>query len=118
MADKKQDDYGYFGKGIDGYVHYKQAFDESLKNEQTTSKNNRHDTTMKKQSKQHSSNNNDKKSSNYVPIGLILTCFGGFGLIMLIPTLLGHLLTRSVSGADSFGGIFILVVGAILIALL
>ena len=22
-------DYGYFGKGLDGYVHYKQAFDRS-----------------------------------------------------------------------------------------
>ena len=26
----KQDDYGYFGKGIDGYVHYKQAFDRNF----------------------------------------------------------------------------------------
>jgi hypothetical protein len=24
-------DFGYFGKGIDGYVHYMQAFDESNK---------------------------------------------------------------------------------------
>ena len=24
----KKDDYGFYGKGIDGYVHYKQAFDE------------------------------------------------------------------------------------------
>ena len=22
----KKDDYGFYGKGIDGYVHYKQAF--------------------------------------------------------------------------------------------
>jgi hypothetical protein len=26
------DDYGYFGKGTEGYIHYKQAFDESFKN--------------------------------------------------------------------------------------
>ena len=26
----KQDDYGYFGKGIDGYVHYKQALDRNF----------------------------------------------------------------------------------------
>lgn len=25
------DDYGFYGKGLDGYVHYKQAFDESQK---------------------------------------------------------------------------------------
>lgn len=24
-------DYGYIGDGIDGYVHYKQAFDENFK---------------------------------------------------------------------------------------
>lgn len=28
-------DYGYFGKGTEGYVHYKQAFDESQKQEQS-----------------------------------------------------------------------------------
>ncbi len=28
----KKGDYGFYGKGIDGYVHYKQAFDESQKN--------------------------------------------------------------------------------------
>ena len=27
----KKDDYGFYGKGIDGYVHYKQAFDETQK---------------------------------------------------------------------------------------
>ena len=43
---------------------------------------------------------------------------GALCLIMLVPTLLGYALTGSASGADSFGGIFILVVGAILIALL
>lgn len=33
----KQDDYGYFGKGIDGYVHYKQAFDRNFsENEQSS----------------------------------------------------------------------------------
>lgn len=37
MSDKKDDDYGYFGKGIDGYVHYKQAFDRNFENEQTSS---------------------------------------------------------------------------------
>ena len=30
MSDSKKDDYGYFGTGIDGYVHYKQAFDQSF----------------------------------------------------------------------------------------
>lgn len=25
-----KDDYGYFGKGIDGYVHYKQTFDQAF----------------------------------------------------------------------------------------
>lgn len=27
-------DYGYFGKGTEGYAHYKQAFDESQKQQQ------------------------------------------------------------------------------------
>ena len=26
----KEADFGYFGKGIDGYVHYKQAFDRNF----------------------------------------------------------------------------------------
>lgn len=26
------DDFGYFGKGLDGYVHYKQSFDDNFKN--------------------------------------------------------------------------------------
>lgn len=30
MSDNKKDDYGYFATGIDGYVHYKQAFDQSF----------------------------------------------------------------------------------------
>ncbi len=30
MSDNKKDDYGYFGTGIDGYVHYKQTFDQSF----------------------------------------------------------------------------------------
>ena len=29
-------DYGYFGKGTEGYAHYKQAFDESQKQKQST----------------------------------------------------------------------------------
>lgn len=28
--DHKQTDYGYFGKGIDGYVHYTQAFNRNF----------------------------------------------------------------------------------------
>lgn len=27
-----KDDYGYFGKGIEGYVHYMQAFNRNNKN--------------------------------------------------------------------------------------
>lgn len=30
MSDNKKNAYGYFGTGIDGYVHYKQAFDQSF----------------------------------------------------------------------------------------
>jgi hypothetical protein len=30
------DDYGYFGKGTEGYIHYKQTFDESFKNKAST----------------------------------------------------------------------------------
>jgi hypothetical protein len=27
----KNDDYGYFGKGTEGYIHYMQSFDETQK---------------------------------------------------------------------------------------
>jgi hypothetical protein len=27
------DDYGYFGKGTEGYIHYKQTFDKCFKND-------------------------------------------------------------------------------------
>lgn len=27
----KKDDFGFYGKGINGYVHYKQSFDETQK---------------------------------------------------------------------------------------
>ena len=49
---------------------------------------------------------------------LVLVWIGAMSLIMGIPYLLGFLLTGSAGGADSFGGIFILVVGVILIFLL
>jgi hypothetical protein len=29
------DDYGYFGKGTEGYIHYKQTFDSCFKNDTT-----------------------------------------------------------------------------------
>lgn len=25
----KKDDYGFYGKGLDGYIHYRQAFDQT-----------------------------------------------------------------------------------------
>lgn len=170
MSDKN-DDYGYFGKGIDGYVHYKQAFDRNFENEQTSSttshSNNvahkvntqstlkrqnqtstsvstrtykplpqrtpkdikkterlkaenpyNHPRSKQSQNKQSSQSNNIKNSSNYAFLWLVVCGFGALCLITLVPTLLGYALTGSASGADSFGGIFILVVGAILIALL
>lgn len=30
-------DFGYFGKGLDGYVHYKQAFDRNFPQDRTPS---------------------------------------------------------------------------------
>lgn len=206
----KQDDYGYFGKGIDGYVHYKQAFDrnfsennsirsgvkqhqtkpvqsssvahstpkdssqnrfisdchskeeldrlhkDAVKSSNTTSftdpyelydpldadsdndinsyndaNSNKLDSSMMysdsfyyPQSQQHSQynkfskNKRDKDSSRSsfcTIIMLVLVWMGAMMLIMGIPYLLGFLLTGSAGGADSFGGILILVVGAILI---
>lgn len=51
----KQDDYGYFGKGIDGYVHYKQAFDRNFSgNEQVSHRSTvGHSTTTSSGPKQH-----------------------------------------------------------------
>lgn len=31
-------DFGYFGKGVDGYAHYKQAFDRNFSQKDSTSK--------------------------------------------------------------------------------
>ena len=209
----KQDDYGYFGKGIDGYVHYKQAFDRnfscnksmhnSLKQNQSkpvqsspivhsapkdspqnrfisdchskkefdklhkdavkslnatsftdpyelydpldadsnndsdsyndVNSNKLDDSMMYSEcfyypsAQQHSRNNQPNKnksnkdsscSSFCTIIMLVLVWIGAMSLIMGIPYLLGFLLTGSAGGADSFGGIFILVVGVILIFLL
>lgn len=206
----KQDDYGYFGKGIDGYVHYKQAFDRnfsgnksmynSVKQHQpksaqpssivhpaskdspqnlfvsdchskeefdrihknagkslnTTSftdpyelydpldadsnndidsyndvNSNKLDDSMMysecfyyPSAQQHSRNNQHNKnksnkdsscSSFCTIIMFILIWIGAMSLIMGIPYLLGFLISGSAGGADSFGGIFILVVGVILI---
>ncbi|MDO5142255.1 MAG: hypothetical protein Q4D31_04475 [Eubacteriales bacterium] len=33
----KKDDYGYFGKGLDGYAHYKQAFDQTHRSDAPSS---------------------------------------------------------------------------------
>ncbi|MCI6383956.1 MAG: hypothetical protein PUF92_03005 [Subdoligranulum variabile] len=207
----KQDDYGYFGKGIDGYVHYKQAFDRNFsgnksmhnsvkqhqpKSAQSSSivhsapkdspqnrfisdchskkefdklhkdavkslnatsftdpydlydpldadsdndtdsyndiSSNKLDDSMmysesfyyppaQQQHSQHnppSKSNSDKDSARSTfgtIIMLILIWIGAMSLIMGIPYLLGFLLSGSAGGADSFGGILILVVGAILI---
>ena len=207
----KQDDYGYFGKGIDGYVHYKQAFDrnfsgnksmrsgvkphqpkpvplspvvhsapkgspqnrfisdchskeefdrlhkDAVKSLNATSftdpyelydpldadsnndidsyndvNSNKFDDSMmysecfyyptaQQQHSQHnppSKSNSDKDSARSTfgtIIMLILIWIGAMSLIMGIPYLLGFLISGSAGGADSFGGIFILVVGVILI---
>lgn len=206
----KQDDYGYFGKGIDGYVHYKQAFDrnfsgnksirsgvkphqpksvplspvvhsapkgssqnrfisdchskeefdklhkDAVKSLNATSftdpydlydpldadsdndtdsysdvNSNKLDDSMMysecfyyPSAQQHSRNNPPSKSNSDKDsarstfgtiIMLILIWIGVMSLIMGIPYLLGFLLIGSAGGADSFGGIFILVVGVILI---
>lgn len=208
----KQDDYGYFGKGIDGYVHYKQAFDrnfsgnksmrsgvkqhqtkpvqsssivhsapkdssqnrfvsdcrskeefdrlhkDAVKSLNTTSftdpyelydpfdadnnndidnyndaNSNKLDSSMmysdsfyyppaqQQLHNPHNKNKSDKDSSRSsfcTIIMFVLVWMGAMMLIMGIPYLLGFLLTGSAGGADSFGGIFILVVGVILIFLL
>lgn len=33
MADNKGHDYGYYGKGTSGYMHYKQDFDRNFNND-------------------------------------------------------------------------------------
>ncbi len=207
----KQDDYGYFGKGIDGYVHYKQAFDRnfssnksmhsSVKQHQpkpvrsspivhsapkgspqnrfisdchskeefdrlhkdavkslnatsftdpyelydpldadsdnnTDSDNdissNKLDDSMmysecfyypsaQQKSPYNSPSKSDKDSARSMfgtIIMFILMWMGALSLIMGIPYLLGFLLTGSAGGADSFGGLLILLVGVILIFLL
>ena len=210
----KQDDYGYFGKGIDGYVHYKQAFDQNfscnksmrsgvkqhqpksaqpssiihsapkdspqnlfvsdchskkefdklhkdaIKSLNATSftdpydlydpldadsdndtdsyndiSSNKLDSSMMYSDsfyypparQQHSQynppskgeSNKDSANSSFCTIILfILIWMGSMSLSSGIPYLLGFLLTGSAGGADSFGGIFILVVGVILIFLL
>jgi len=201
----KEADFGYFGKGIDGYVHYKQAFDRNFsednsykkddsanyhhrsqsnaaqKSKGSTCASNKHfepaqtingrtykpimrtnadvDKTKRLKDenpynhprqgvendaptqldrsmapsdsfyyppaqKPHSqynppskgeSNKDSSRSSFCTIILFILIWMGAMSLITGIPYLLGFLLTGSAGGADSFGGIFILVVGVILI---
>lgn len=163
----KQDDYGYFGKGIDGYVHYKQAFDRNFPqnshpSQSSTQQHSNHVNSAPSQSnthqdvtdvfsgkdaptklddsmmhsdsfyyppaqQQHSqynppskgeSDKNSSRSAFCTFIMFILMWMGVMTLIMGIPYLLGFLISGSSSGADSFGGIFILIVGVILIVLL
>ena len=70
----KQNDYGYFGKGIDGYVHYKQAFDRnfSQSGQSSHSSTHRHDTSVNSSHAQHNIQQNvaDSLSGKNVPTQL------------------------------------------------
>lgn len=129
MSGKKDDDYGYFGKGIDGYVHYKQALDENFKRNQVKSTSNNSINSSQNHTNQNVSNrmhpqqqdldNDNSNNTNYhTTFWLILTWLGMVGGIIGAIYLLGYLLIGTASGADSFGGIIILIGGAILIMLL
>ena len=72
----KKDDYGFYGKGIDGYVHYKRAFDETQKS-----------APGRTSTKTNSSCNNGSSSSTILDniclaIGAITVIGGGLALII------------------------------------
>lgn len=137
----KQDDYGYFGKGIDGYVHYKQAFDRNFSENESNS-NATHasstNTPMPQPKTQTSQNpvqcpkaTNRPQHSQYNPpnkgeqddirsdIGKdFIGCLTWLIMILAIigiPYLILALLTGSMSAAESGVGILILLVGGLFI---
>lgn len=137
----KQDDYGYFGKGIDGYVHYKQAFDRNFsENKPNSSATHALSTnTPMPQPKTQAPQNpvqcpkttNKPQHSQYNPpskgeqdgirsdIGKdFVGCLTWLVMILAIigiPYLILALLTGSMSAAESGVGILILLVGGALI---
>lgn len=133
----KQDDYGYFGKGIDGYVHYKQAFDRNFSenaqsgNELHTASPNAPISQPKMQTQQNPVQPpkavNQPQHSQYNPpskgeqdgvrsdIGKdfvgCLTWLVMISAIIGIPYLILALLTGSMSAAESGVGILIMFIG-------
>lgn len=137
----KQDDYGYFGKGIDGYVHYKQAFDRNFSENEPNSNATHASSTNtpmpqpKTQTPQNSAQcpkaTNRPQHSQYNPpskgeqdgirsdIGKdFIGCLTWLVMILAIigiPYLILALLTGSMSAAESGVGILILLVGGLFI---
>lgn len=72
---KKDDyDFGFYGKGLDGYVHYKQAFDEINKSSPSR--------PTKKRNPQPPSTSDDLWDSFSVVFGGIVTIGGGLALLI------------------------------------
>lgn len=133
----KQDDYGYFGKGVDGYVHYKQAFDRNFsENEPNNNATHASSTnapmpqpktqtqqnpvqcpkaTNRQQHSQYNPPNKGEQDGIRSDIGKdFIGCLTWLVMILAIigiPYLILALLTGSMSAAESGVGILILLVG-------
>ena len=133
----KQDDYGYFGKGVDGYVHYKQAFDRNFsENEPNNNATHASSTnapmpqpktqtqqnpvqcpkaTNRQQHSQYNPPNKGEQDGIRSDIGKdFIGCLTWLVMILAIigiPYLILALLTCSMSAAESGVGILILLVG-------
>ena len=70
----KKDDYGFYGKGIDGYVHYKQAFDEMHKSSASHSSH--------RINPRHSYTSGDSWDTLFTIIGGVFVIGGGLALII------------------------------------
>ena len=70
----KKDDYGFYGKGIDGYVHYNQAFDEMHKSSASHSSH--------RINPRHSYTSGDSWDTLFTIIGGVFVIGGGLALII------------------------------------
>lgn len=76
MSDKKRD-YGYYGKGTSGYIHYKQDFDRNF--------------PSNKQRSAYDNNNYSFTDFLIALVGLIM-CIGSIGLWLLMMYALSSIL--------------------------
>ena len=82
MSDKN--DYGFYGKGLDGYVHYKQSFDR-IKNEEQYNKPQKKNTVQTNQESKEETNEDVPLIENIKTLAWVIGMLAlTFGVPMLI----------------------------------